>query len=774
MKLDIRLITPNSLRARYIFVVIILFTFLVGFAAFGWYTVQRGAHEQNLHMKILSDLERSIDNYVLKYQEVKYATLEFMIQPDELNHMLYMNSIDVFSDGFKRLEEAQKLQHGAAFNEHFKHLKAASDNLHLELERIIKVRQDANKTFLFTPTLLQISEDNSEILSLLDRVIPSNYELEEELSEDVVKIFSSMRYSWARLMANFRLLISVRFGVFVGDWQLAYNQRNYNITLLENRIESNLASLLEYSMNQQLPFVVDHEVHLLNQLVTKSLVHYHDVMDLLSAPNWRQDLVLLRDNLRPAFSELDQSIKQLHLKEEQVWSDSMNGQAAIAQKLSDSLWAILLVCSLLSILGYFIFSRVILMPIKNIAQALKNEAHGNAVELKGYSSAIEIRDLIDAFYEMRKQVNSRQQRLLNILDNAAEAIITIDSTGLIETFNAAAEQLFGFQSSEVIGRDVLKLVPANVRDNYYKLYLSYQQSEFLASDLNSGYGYEFDVLCKDKSLVPVSVKFSKTVIDGEVLYTGLVVDITERRANEYERQQHLSEMAHVGRLSIMGEMAAGMAHELNQPLAAMSLYLQGSLRRCDPSIEVCKDITRAVKSAIGQVDRASEIIRKMRGFARRESFHLELTDINELIRKSVEFVVVSQQSTSPQAKLFLSDKEILVRVDALQIEQVLVNLIRNALEAQMMLDESMRVLQIKCDVDDKGVVRVYVIDAGEGVAKENIDKIFNTYFTTKSDGLGMGLSICRSIIEEHDGVLWYNENAEHGSEFCFLLPQGEV
>jgi len=766
---NIKWLTPNSLRGRYILVVIVLFIFLVGIATFGWYTVQRGAHDHNYHMKVLGGLERSIDNYILKYQEVKYTTLEFMIQPDELNHMLYMNSIDVLSEGFLRLEEAKKNQQNSVFNEHFKRLKMASDHLHLELEKIINVRQDANKTFPFTPMLLKIARGNEEVLSLIDRVMSS-----EPLPEHLKVIFDNTRYAWLRLMADFRLLLSVRFSVFTGDWQQAYNQRNYNINLLEDSIVQNINLLITLKGKEELPFIVDNEAQLLQDLATESLEHYHDAIDLISAPNWRQDLVLLRDNLRPAFSELDESIKVLHQKEEQVWTVSMSELSAISQRLSDSLWVLLILCSLLSVLGYIMFSKAILTPIRNIAQALNSEAHGLSAELEGYSSAIEIRDLMDAFQEMRKQVNSRQQRLLNILDNAAEAIITIDSEGLIETFNTAAEQLFGYCAVEVLGRDVFKLVPEEVRDSYYALYLNHHHSEEVSQELANGYGYEFDILCKSRATIPVSVKFSKTIIDECVFYTGLVVDISERRASEYERQQHLSEMAHVGRLSIMGEMAAGIAHELNQPLAAMSLYLQGSLRRDNSNLDACKDIIRAVKSAIGQVDRASAIIRKMRGFARRESFHLELADMNELIRKSVEFVLVSQQCTSPQAKLFLSEQEIMVRVDVLQIEQVLVNLIRNALDAQSNLEESKRVLQIKCDMDNKGVVRVYVIDAGEGVAKENVDKIFNTYFTTKADGLGMGLSICRSIIEEHDGVLWYNDSIEYGSEFCFLLPKADI
>jgi len=656
------------------------------------------------------------------------------------------------------------------FVTYFNQLKQDSESVHLKLEKIINVRQDAEKTFPFTSNMLLLANENAEVLSLINRVLSMENDQEESLSGSLRLLITDTRYAWIRLMAEYRLLVSVRFGLFTGDWDNAYNQRSYNIGLLIDKIQSNLQILEKQAIDNNLSFIVQHEINQLFGLTKLSLQRYKHAMNLLGAVNWRQDMVLLKDELRPAFSRLDETIQRFHEKEEQVWSTSMGELTSTAQMLSDSLWILLFFCSLLAILGYFMFSRAILLPIKNTAQALKDEAMGNVVTLDAYSSAIEIRNLTDAFYEMRKQVNSRQQRLVNILDNAAEAIITIDSCGVVETFNVAAEELFSYQAAKVLGKNVLMLIPEEERDYYRTLFLDYQNNEIEISAPLAEHNYEMEVLCNQQVLLPVSLKFSKTLIDDRVLYTGLVVDISERLANELERQQHLAEMAHIGRLSIMGEMAAGMAHELNQPLAAMSLYLQGSLRRCDPNLDTCKDITTAVKSAIGQVDRASEIIRKMRGFAHRESFHLEVVDINELIKKSVDLVLISQQSVSPQPTLILSDTPVFVNVDALQIEQVLVNLIRNAFEAQAHIEESKRILIVKSECDNEGFGRVYVIDAGEGVAEENIDKIFNTYFTTKKDGLGMGLSICRSIIEEHNGVLWYRAGVDTGAQFCFILP----
>jgi len=765
---------PASLLTRYVYVAMILFLILVGIAISGWYTVQRGVHQHHQHMKVLGELENAIHEYIVSYQSVKYATLEFMIQPDDEYLVLYKQSVEGYNQSLKRLDASQKKHVNDGFSAYFNQLKQDSESIHLKLEKIINVRLDAEKTFPFTSNMLLLANENIEVLSLIDRVLSMGNDQDESLSASLKLLMNDTRYAWVRLMAEYRLLVSVRFGLFTGDWKSAFNQRAYNISLLVDKIKNNLRLLEKQRRDNDLSFVVEHEVNQLFDLIELSLQRSQLVMSLLGADNWRQDLVLLKAELRPAFSRLDKSIQRFHEKEERVWSSSMGELTSIAQTLSDSLWILLFFCSLLAVLGYFMFFRAILLPIKNTAQALKDEAMGNKVTLDAYSSAIEIRNLTDAFYEMRKQVNSRQQRLLNILDNAAEAIITIDNCGVIETFNVAAEKLFAYQAAEVMGENVLMLIPQDERDYYQALFLDYQDNKSGAAPPLAEHGYEIDVLCNQQVLLPVSLKFSKTLIDGRLLYTGLVVDISERLANELERQQHLAEMAHIGRLSIMGEMAAGMAHELNQPLAAMSLYLQGSLRRCDPKLDTCKDITTAVKSAIGQVDRASDIIRKMRGFAHRESFHLEVVDINELIKKSVDLVLISQQSVSPQPAIILSDTPVFVNVDALQIEQVLVNLIRNAFEAQVDIEESERILIVKSECDDDGFARVYVIDAGEGVAEENIDKIFNTYFTTRKEGLGMGLSICRSIIEEHNGVLWYRAGVDAGAQFCFILPLVDI
>ncbi len=754
---------------RYLYVALALFVILASMAIYGWYTVQREAYEHHETMDSQVKMEAALNRLSLSYQVVKYTLLEFLIQADEQNYQLYNESVLALWEKYSQLQELSQYKQGRSLTEAEEQLSVALSGLKESLRQIIRIRLDAKQTFPFTDLMLSIAPKNAAVLSVLDR---SLLNADSDMAEvpALKTLFENSRYIWVRMMAEFRLLVAVRFGIFTGEWQLAFEQRVRNVKTYMKQIQQNMEEINRLSSAYNEDIELSSDVKSLTKTVEQAIGLYGEAIVVLRTPAWRQDLLYLSNHLSRVFSLVDEALQNMHLQEEASWRNSMGAVTDVAKKLSGSLWLLLMVCSMLAIFGYFMFEQAILTPLRDVARALKGEALGKEVAIEDHTSAYEITLLTDAFHEMRKQVNSRQQRLVNILDNAAEAIITIDKDGIIETFNAAAEDLFDYSANEVLGKSVLMLLPENQRDQYQSLFAAYQSDSGAFNITENPDGYEIEVISKHDQLIPVSVKISKALIEGKVLYTGLVVDISERLAIEKERQQRLAEMAHIGRLSIMGEMATGIAHELNQPLAAISLYLQGSLRRCDPNNEACVDIIKAVKASIEQVDRAGNIIRKMRGFARREAAHHEKVDLNAIIRKSVELVMVGQQNILSEPQLLLAEAPMLVDVDVLQIEQVLVNLIRNAIEALVKVPESARLLKIISNIDDDGFARVFVIDSGEGVAKQHADKIFDTYFTTKEDGLGMGLSICRSIIEGHDGVLWYRARKGQGSQFCFVLP----
>ncbi|VAW51366.1 hypothetical protein MNBD_GAMMA06-949 [hydrothermal vent metagenome] len=409
----------------------------------------------------------------------------------------------------------------------------------------------------------------------------------------------------------------------------------------------------------------------------------------------------------------------------------------------------------------------IIRPLSNLTKGANRIASGKYDEHFHSDTHIEeVEQLTHSLETMRnelvmrgKKLSDSEQRLMTLVDNIADAVIVCDLQGNILSSNRALLQIVDNTSDDLIDSNINKLISFNAVLKSMKK----PASERL---------YETTILRKDNTKISIEVNVSELQQDKRHLLLVLLRDISERKRGEFERQQYYSEMAHAGRLSIMGEMAVGLAHELNQPLAAISLYLQGCLRLQVPENAQFKNMKHAVKEAEEQATRAAGIIRRIRSFVRKESVNedFQVVDINKLIQRSAEFAMLDKKYAAFYPDLEFAQWSLLAKVDGLQIELVLVNLIRNALDAMSHLPADKIELKISSIINADGLIQVTVVDSGEGVLEKNVKKIFDTYFTTKNEGLGMGLAISRSIIEEHDGRLWCRSRAGNGSEFCFTLP----
>ncbi|VAW65421.1 hypothetical protein MNBD_GAMMA09-2969 [hydrothermal vent metagenome] len=384
-------------------------------------------------------------------------------------------------------------------------------------------------------------------------------------------------------------------------------------------------------------------------------------------------------------------------------------------------------------------------------------------KIYSHTSIHEVKLLAQSLESMRKELvnrgkllSDREKRIRALLNNISDAVLFCDNRGNIESANYAARKMLGYNSKNLLKTNFNQLV------NYDQARNSMNWPVFEKT-------FESTATRKNGKKLPIEILMSGLFQGDKTIVLVLMRDISERRQNELERHQHYTEMAHVGRLGIMGEMAAGIAHELNQPLAAISLYLQGSMRLCTPETS---DICRAMKAADEQATRAAGIIRRIKRFVRKEDPRgsIATVDLNKLIQKSIEFIFIDKQCSDIKPELLLTPQPVMVAVDSLQIEQVLVNLIRNAVEAILDQKPSHQLLQISTFTDAESYAIVSIIDSGKGIPDDIKDKIFDTYFTTKPEGLGMGLSICRSIIEEHSGVLWCDTSQGRGAEFYFKLP----
>jgi PAS domain S-box-containing protein len=260
---------------------------------------------------------------------------------------------------------------------------------------------------------------------------------------------------------------------------------------------------------------------------------------------------------------------------------------------------------------------------------------------------------------------------------------------------------------------------------------------------------------------------------GEVIgYVGAVTDISERRQAEEQARQHQAELAHVLRLSTMGEMASELAHELNQPLTAIANYANGcAIRLQQQGANGSGEIIQAVGQISSLSVRAGEIIRHLRNFLRKGECKQERVQLNDLVREAAGFFETEAQQKMIALRLELANDLPVLSIDPIQIEQVILNLIRNGFDAMNGGHSTARAeLTIRTKASENSEVLVSIQDCGTGIALGSFDEIFNPFFTTKPDGMGMGLSISRSIIEAHGGQMWARSNGEGGATFYFTVP----
>ncbi len=249
-------------------------------------------------------------------------------------------------------------------------------------------------------------------------------------------------------------------------------------------------------------------------------------------------------------------------------------------------------------------------------------------------------------------------------------------------------------------------------------------------------------------------------------------DITAVRRAEQESRQHQAELVHVSRLSTMGEVATGMAHELNQPLSAIVNYANGCTRRMQSGAGQTEELVGALGQITAQAQRASEIIRRLRALVGKQPPIRADADLNHLVREVCSFVEFETAKLGLQIELDLAAEPIPVHVDLVQIEQVLLNLVRNALDALEEAPAQGRRLSIRTRAQGSEA-RVSVEDNGPGVAPERLARLFDPFFTTKEGGMGMGLPISQTIVENHDGRIWAESEPGRGTVFHLALPCSE-
>lgn len=363
-------------------------------------------------------------------------------------------------------------------------------------------------------------------------------------------------------------------------------------------------------------------------------------------------------------------------------------------------------------------------------------------------------------------------RFRALLDAAVDAIVLIDGQGLIARFNHAAERLFGYQESELLGRNVSVLMPPRIaaeHDGYLERYQRTREARII------GLGREVTGQRRDGTQFPLELSVGEFQHGSEAGYVGILRDLSERvrlRDVEVAARREIDELnaslAHSGRMNLLGEMASGIAHEVNQPITAIAAYAGACQRLLQADGIDAAELREILDKIRAQAERAGEVINGLRVLARRQEPVQLRVNVNRLVNEISRLMDFELRASGWTLKFDLQADLPEVHADAVQVQQVLINLVRNSFEA--MLEEAHGDSVEISTSAAVGEVCIRVRDSGPGVRAAFRKRLFEPFQTTKDGGMGLGLSICQSIAQAHGGRLSHVDDGRPGACFELRLP----
>ena len=364
-----------------------------------------------------------------------------------------------------------------------------------------------------------------------------------------------------------------------------------------------------------------------------------------------------------------------------------------------------------------------------------------------------------------RRVLAREEHLRSILETIPDAMIVIDDRGRILSFSAAAEQMFGFSEAELLGENVSALMPSPDRerhDAYLARYFETGERRII------GIGRVTTARHRDGTTFPIDLHIGETRIGAARVFTGFIRDLTERQQTELRLHDLQSELAHVSRVTAMGTLATSIAHELNQPLTAIANYVETAVELLDkPDEETLAIVREALADCAAQSVRAGQIVRRLRDFISRGETERRVESLTRVVNEASALALVGAGERGAEVEVKLDPAGDKVLIDRIQVQQVVLNLVRNAIEA--MADSRSRRVRIGSRRLGDGHVEVAIEDNGPGLEPEIAKRLFQPFVSTKSTGMGLGLSICHTIIHGHGGRIWAEPSRLGGTAFRFTL-----
>ena len=527
----------NSIRTRYLGVAFLFVVFLLGAAWIAETQVNKATN-------------RGLDNTLERHQirkTLRALSDDIWLAGNSLQGYMLVPSAEKNREVKRRLDQALKrtallsenawIKQTPTTREHAQNLAQHLAQLDREAQRVMVIRADNEKLYPAMPTMLEkMLPANMEFTTAATLAMD---EAAEELNNpkqiEVYRLFSESRYAFNQMIAAFRSWLANRLGVF-GEPEIAMRAQAGNIALYAETVNLYLKKLSDLDKQGQLGLQQTDSIKKMQAANQTWHKYYKKVYAINTSERWRADTPLLRDTILPHFAKSWEILRALD-KELDIYSaEDMEVLTATADQMSKAIWLLTLIGILVTGSGFLLFEYTVRRPIARVAHALKAEATGVGGITVPETHTEETRDLITAFDSMRQQVHSRQQRLKTILNNAAEGIITFDHWGIIESFNQAAEKLFGWEEKEVIGTSIGLLIAPDRREKR-KGYLEH----FLRYEIKRLIGHEGEVVGRhrDGTTFPMALKISVITLNGKQLYTALVADISERKA----MMDHLKSMA---------------------------------------------------------------------------------------------------------------------------------------------------------------------------------------------------------------------------------------
>ncbi len=374
---------------------------------------------------------------------------------------------------------------------------------------------------------------------------------------------------------------------------------------------------------------------------------------------------------------------------------------------------------------------------------------------------------VTAFRNTENKLDQANSILKSILTTIPDAMVVIDEGGLISSFSATAEEMFGYDQEEIIGQNVKVLMPEPYRaahDGYIERYIRTDEKRII------GIGRTVVGCRKDGTTFPLQLEVGEAKIGDARYFTGFIIDLTEKRQTEAELQSLQADLAHASRLSAVGTLASSLAHEINQPLTAIANYLSAARDMMDGDLAENREFFQeALAESVSESLRAGTIVRRLREFVSRGEINRRILSIAQVVEDATVLGMIGAQEKGVQFSIDIAPDTNHVFVDRVQIQQVMVNLMRNAIEA--MAESAEKKLNIGVTSIDDERVQIAVSDTGSGIDQELGDRLFDPFASTKGDGMGLGLSICRTIIEAHGGTISVEPNPGGGTIFRITLEK---